>query len=175
VTLHEDSDGGFAWRGGDWLLAHWLGDHFGSGVFKRLEQSALTGIANIEAATSQSFPSLFANFGLAVYTDSLPGLPRTTTPDANRFITRNLRQLWARVFVTSGGNTNFPFAFPIRVSAITSDSTARSIVPGTASYYRLDTPASASTITIQFALPNGSPLSAVLRPQLAIFRLPAGQ
>ena len=175
VTLHEDSEGGFAWRGGDWLLARWLGDQFGNSVFKRLEQSALTGVANIEAATGQSFPLLFANFGLAVYTDSLPALPRATAPNANRFVTRNLRQLWARVFATSNGSTDFPFAFPIRVVAITSDSTARSIVPGTSSYYRIDTPAGASTVTIQFATPSGSPLSAALRPQLAIFRLPVGQ
>jgi hypothetical protein len=175
MTLHGDSDGGFAWRGGDWLLARWLADHFGSSVLKRLEQSAFTGVANIEAATSQSFPSLFASLGLAIYADSLPTLPRTTAPLENRFVTRNLRQLWARLFVTSNGDPSFPLAFPIRVVSITSDSTAHSIVPGTSSYYRLDTPAGASTVTIQFASPTGSALSAGLRPQLAIFRLPAGQ
>lgn len=175
VTLHEDSDGGFAWRGGDWLLARWLGDHFGNSVFRRLDESSQTGVANIEAATGQSFPSLFANFGTAIYTDSLPGLPRATAPGVNRFVTRNLRQLWARVFATSNGSSDFPFAFPIRVATISSDSTARSIVPGTSSYYRIDTPAGASTVTIQFSTPSGSPLSTALRPQLAIFRLPTGQ
>jgi hypothetical protein len=175
VTLHDDSDDGFAWRGGDWLLARWLGDQFGTGVFKRLEQSPLTGVANIEAATGQPFPSLFANFGLALYSDSLPNVPRTTAPAPNRFVTRNVRQLWARVFATSGGDSDFPFAFPIRVASITGDSTAHTMVPGTSAYYRIDTPTGASSVTIQFASPTGSALSAALRPQIAIFRLPAGQ
>jgi len=175
VTLHSDSDGGFSWRGGDWLLARWLGDQFGNNVFRRMDESSFTGVANIEATTGQSFPSLFANFGVALFADSLPNLPRTTSPPANRFVTRNVRQLWARVFVTSPGDPNIPFAFPIRVVAITSDSSAHNMVPGTSSYYRIDTPTAASTVTIQFATPTGSPLSASLRPQLSIFRLPAGQ
>jgi len=140
-----------------------------------MDESSFTGVANIEATTGQSFPSLFANFGVALFADSLPNLPRTTSPPANRFVTRNVRQLWARVFVTSPGDPNIPFAFPIRVVAITSDSSAHNMVPGTSSYYRIDTPTAASTVTIQFATPTGSPLSASLRPQLSIFRLPPGQ
>jgi hypothetical protein len=47
--------------------------------------------------------------------------------------------------------------------------------PGTGSYFRLDTPASAATVTIQFSGPGGTPVPASLKPQLSIFRLPAGQ
>ena len=43
-------------------------------LLQKLEQSTLTGVANIQAASGQSFPALFANFGLALFTDSLPGL-----------------------------------------------------------------------------------------------------
>ena len=35
-----------------------------------------TRITDIQQVTGQTFPALFANFGLALYTDSLPGLPR---------------------------------------------------------------------------------------------------
>ena len=120
VTLHSDSDGGFSWRGGDWLLMRWLGDQMPAGFYRKLDQNVTTGVANIESASGQSFPTLFANFGLALVTDSLPGLPRNTAPPANRFVTRNVRQLWARLFATSAG-PQIPLAFPIQMALISSD------------------------------------------------------
>ncbi len=174
VTLHSDSDDGFSWRGGDWLLMRWLGDQMGTSIFKKLDQSSQTGVANIEATTGQSFPTLFANFGLSLYTDSLPGLPRTTAPAANRFVTRNVKQLWDRLFVTSN-ETDIPVPDPLALFPITADTSIAILDPGTSSYFRLDTPATAATVSIQFSGPGGAPFPATLKPQLAIFRLPAGQ
>ena len=174
VTLHSDSDGGFAWRGGDWLLMRWLGDQMPAGFYRRLDENTATGVANIESASGQAFPALLANFGLALVTDSLPGLARTTAPGADRFVTRNIRQLWARLFATAAGPA-IPRAFPIQIASITADTTSRSMVPGTGSYFRLDTPAGAATVTIQFATPVGGALPASLIPQLAVFRLPPAQ
>jgi hypothetical protein len=174
VTLHDDSDDGISWRGGDWLLVRWLGDQMGAGLFKRLDQSSLTGVANIQNASGQSFPALFADFGLSLFTDSMPGLPRATAPAVDRFVTRNVRQLWARLFVTSN-QTDVPLAYPVQVFAITADTSTAVMDPGTNSYFRLDTPANAATVSIQFAGPGGVALPAAMRPQLAIFRLPAGQ
>jgi hypothetical protein len=174
VSLHSDSDGGFAWRGGDWLLMRWLGDQMPAGFFRKLEQNTLTGVANIESVSGQTFPTLLANFGVSLVTDSLPGLPRATAPAVNRFVTRNMRVLWARLFA-AGGPPSFPRAFPIQLLPITADSTARTLVPGTSFYFRLNTPAGTPTATIQFATPANSALPAALRPQLAIYRLPPGQ
>ena len=174
VTLHSDADDGFSWRGGDWLLMRWLGDQFGSGVFKTLDQSRLIGVPNIEAAAGRPFPQLFADFGLALVTDSLPGYPRTTAPTANRFVTRNVRQLWNRLFITSGGASDIPYSFPVQVFSIGTDTSASVMYPGTTSYYRLDTPSGAATVSLQFAGPGGIALPAAAKPQLMIFRLPAG-
>ena len=174
VTLHSDADNGFSWRGGDWALVRWLGDQMGTGVYRKLEDTYLTGVANIENATGQSFPSLFANFGLALYTDSLPGLPRSTAPAADRFVSRNLKQLWARLYATSA-SADIPTPTPELVTPITSDTTAQGMDPGAVAFYRLDTPATAATVTIQFAAPGAHPLLSALQPQLAIFRLPPGQ
>lgn len=175
VTLHSDSDDGFSWRGGDWLLVRWLGDQMGSSVFKKLDQSTSTGVANIASATGQPFPTLFANFGLALYTDSLPGLSRTTAPAVNRFVTRNVKQLWNRLFVTSGGAPDIPFPDPLFLFPITGDTSLALLVPGTSSYFRIDTPVSAATVSIQFSGAGGAPFPAALKPQLVIFRLPPGQ
>lgn len=175
LTLHSDSDDGMSWRGGDWLLVRWLGDQFGNGVYKRLDQNTLVGVPNIEAVVGQPFAGLFANFGLALYTDSLPGLPRTTAPAANRFVSRNLRQLWNRLYTTSAGASDIPLAEPVQLFPITSDTTTAIMDPGTMSFFRLDTPASATTVSIQFASPGGGQLPTVAHPQLVVFRLPSGQ
>ena len=175
VTLHSDADDGFSWRGGDWLLVRWLADHNGTGVLKKLDQSTLTGVANIEAATGQSFPALFANFGVALFADSLPGLSRSTAPSVDRFTTRNLRQLWNRLYVTSPGAPDIPYANPLIVTSITADTSLAVMDPGTMSFFRLDTPSGAATVSLQFSGAGGTALPAAARPQLAIFRLPAGQ
>ncbi len=175
VTLHSDSDDGFAWRGGDWALVHYIGDQFGHGVWRKLENGTATGVANIVAATGVAFPNMFSDFSLALYTDSLPGLPRTTAPAIDRFANRNLRQMWARLYQNYGPATDIPYAFPIQVFPISADTTSYIMIPGTTSYYRLDTPASAATVTIQFSGPGARPLLPSLNPQLAIFRLPSGQ
>jgi hypothetical protein len=175
LTLHYDSDNGFAWRGGDWLLMRWLGDQFGSGLYQKLERGPADGVADIEQATGQSFPSLFANFGLALYTDSLSGLPRNTAPAANRFVSRNVRQLWARLYATSGGSSQFPLANPVQLFPVTTDSATAVMYPGTMTFFRLDTPATAATTSIQFSAPGGAAFPSGLRAQMAIFRLPPGQ
>jgi hypothetical protein len=175
VTLHTDADNGFSWRGGDWLLLRWLGDQTNGAVYRKLEDTFATGVANIENAMGQPFPPLFADFGLALYTDSLPGLPRNSAPAADRFNTRNVSQLWARLFVTSGPSPSIPSARPVVLFPITSDTSSSIMSPGTTSYYRLDTPQDAATVTIQFSAPGAHALNAGLKPQLAIFRLPSGQ
>lgn len=174
VTLHSDADDGFSWRGGDWLLMRWLGDQFGSSIYKKMNQSTNIGIPNIEAAAGKAFPVLFSDFGLALVTDSLPGYPRTTAAPADRFVSRNLRQLWNRLYTTSGGETDIPYAYPVQVFSINADTTTSVMDPGTMSFFRLDTPTNSPTVSLQFAGPGGVPLPSAAKPQLMIFRLPAG-
>ena len=175
LTLHNDSDNGFSWRGGDWLMVRYLGDRFGTGIYRQLELGPADGVAAISAAAGVTFPSLFADFGTALYTDSFPGLPRATAPAVDRFVTRNVSQLWARLFATSGPSTTYPVVMPLQLFPITTDTTTYVMNPGAMSFWRLDTPVSDATVTIRFATPGGNALSAALRPQLAIFRLPPGQ
>jgi len=174
ITLGDDADQGFAWRGGAWLLVRWLGDQFGGGLYRQLERGPSNGISDIESATGQSFPSLFADFGLALYTDSLPGLPRTTAPAMDRFTSRNVSALWARLYTTTSSAT-IPVPRPVQLFAVTGDTASAVMVPGTVTYFRLDTPATANTVAIRFAGPGGAAFPAALKAQLAIFRLPPGQ
>jgi hypothetical protein len=175
VTLHTDADDGLAWRGSVWLLVRWLGDLKGEQIFKRLEETALTGTANIEAAAGQSFQQLFAEFGIALYADSIPGVARSAVPQANRFTTRNLRQMYAALFRAAGPSADVPRVFPIVPQTIPANQTVNGAMePGTVSYYRVDTPANATSVQLKFATPTGNALSSSLRPQIAILRLPPG-
>lgn len=174
LTLHNDSENGFSWRGGDWALVRYLSDRFGSNFLKQLELGPADGLQAISAAGGQPFPSLFADFSTALYTDSFPGLPRATAPAVDRFVTRNMRQLWARLFATSGP-PDYPLEMPLQLFAITTDTSTFIMNPGAISFWRLDTAASDSTVSIRFATPGGNPFSPSLHPQLAIFRLPPGQ
>jgi hypothetical protein len=175
ITLSTDDQGGFSWRGGAWLFARWLGDQVGSSVYRQLERGPANAITDVQQVTGQTFPALFANFGLSLYTDSLPGLPRSTAPAANRFVSRNMKQLWARAFATAGPSASFPYQNPVQLFPISTDTSTSVLLPGTMTFFRLDTPAGAATVTIRFAAPGGAAFSPVLHPQLAVFRLPAGQ
>ncbi|HEY3935204.1 MAG TPA: hypothetical protein VGL65_11385 [Gemmatimonadales bacterium] len=175
LTLHNDSENGFSWRGGDWALVRYLVDRFGTPVYRSLETGPSDGLAAIAAATGQGFRQSFGDFGMALYTDSFPGLPRTTAPPADRFVTRNLRQLWARLFATAGPSTSFPSVMPLALFAIHADTTTFVMEPGAMSFWRVDTSPSDTTVAIRFAGPGGNPLSSALAPQLSIFRLPPGQ
>ena len=171
VTLHSDGDGGIAWRGGDWLLMRWLGDVKGTAIYKALVQSSLTGTANIASAAGESFDGLFGDFSLALYTDSIPGTPKASMPVRNKFVVRNLRQMYQRLYDTSQPSRDVPRPFPIIVTPL-SGTVAASMVPGTMAFYRLDTTTGQSTATIRFQASPGTALPESLHPQLSIFRLP---
>ena len=175
ITLHEDSQNGFSWRGGAWLVARYLGDQYGNGVYRTLEQGQSSATGAIASAAGRSFQSIFADMGMALYADSFPGMVRTTAPSANRFLSRNMRQLWARLFATSGPAADVPAAMPIAPTVINTDTTALSLQAGSMSFWRLNTNATDSTVTVRFSTPAGAAFAGGLKAQVAIYRLPAGQ
>ena len=174
VTLHSDSDNGFAWRGSTWLLVHWLGDLKGKSIFTTLVRSRNTGIANIAASAGESFASLFGDFSLALWTDSLLGVPRESIPARDRFQSRNLRQIYQRLFDTSGGKiSSLPRPYPVAPAALsTSVPVLASMVPGTMAFYILDLTGSNSNLAIEFATPAGIPFATNLHAQVSVYRLP---
>jgi hypothetical protein len=173
VTLHSDADGGLAWRGGDWALVRWLGDQKGAGIFKKLVQTNQIGTANIANAAGESFDALFGDFSLALYTDSLPGIPKSSIPVRDRFAYRNLRRMYQRLYDTSQPSTDVPRPFPILPTSLTGKLNA-TMVPGTMAFYRLNTSAGQGDVTVQFSATAGTPIPASLHPQVSIFRLPPG-
>ncbi len=173
ITLHSDADDGLEWRGGDWLLLHWLGDQKGTPIYTALEQSNLTGIANIAASAGASFPSVFGNFSLSLWTDSIVGESRSAVPSQDRFATRNLRQIYQRLFDTSGGSPYYPRPYPVLPAVLPSSGllTGR-IVPGSMAYYILDTTGRSGVVTLEFAPTTGTSFLSTLNAQVSVYRLP---
>ncbi len=172
LTLHTDADCCLQWRGGDWLLLRYMGDQFDSTVYARLENGTVTGTANLATASGVVFPTIFANFGVALFADSLPGVPRGAIPPQYQFQSYNFRTVYHALFASADGEDNVTRPFPIETQALSAGSPPpRSMVPGTMTYYRLATPSGASTVTLHFAEPGGARLSPGLHPQVAVFRI----
>jgi len=161
LTLHTDADCCLEWRGGDWLMMRYIGDQKGVAIYHTMETSTNTGTANIAAASGESFPTIFGTFGVAAYTDSLPGHTRDSIPAQYKFTTWNFRTVYE-----NNVGPNYPIQ-PIALSPTAS--TAGKMVPGTSAYYTITTPSGASSVTIVFGTSNGA-FSSSLNPQVLVFR-----
>jgi hypothetical protein len=175
LTLHSDADCCLAWRAGDWLLLRYVGDQFDSTVFARLDESALTGTANLAQATGLPFPTLFGNFGLALYADSIPGVARAAIPPQYRFVSRNLRALYQDIFTMcsmQGGCSGINAPFPITVQTLdpAGGSVPGSMVPGTQAFYQITTPSGVPTVTVVFKPRSGGSFPSNIHPQVSVFR-----
>ena len=168
VTTFESS-GSFEERGAAFLFLRWLGDHK-PGVFRALVQTALSGTENVSNAAGEPFPALFADFGVALYTDSIPGLERSAVPPRYRFLSRNLRKIHER-FASLGSTV--PPPYPIQPRALPASAGEQgSMVQGTMDWYVLETPAGAPAVPLHLVRSDLRPLGAALVPQLGVFRLP---
>ncbi|WP_025411664.1 IPT/TIG domain-containing protein [Gemmatirosa kalamazoonensis] len=150
-------------RGAAWLFLKWLGAQKGDGVYARLVQTGLRSGQNVESAAGEPFASLFGDFALALYADSVPGLPRAAVSPRYRTGTRPLRELLARGFGLSG----YPLA--LRGQPLTGSLAFVNMVQGTATYFLLTVPAGG--VTVRLTGPNGGALSPTLSPQLGVLRI----
>jgi hypothetical protein len=159
-------------RGGIWLFLRWLGDQQDSLVYGRLDQTTNTGVPNIEAASGASFPTLFGEFALALYTDSLPGVPRASVPSQFRFTSRNLRALYGKQ--AERNPSQFPLAFPIAsLSLSVGTGLQESMYPGTMDFFILNAPSSGNNVVLSFKPTSGSSFSASLGAQVSVFHCPS--
>ena len=170
LTLFE-STGTLEERGAAWLFLRWLADQKDSTIFRRLVQTNLTGIANIENVAAESFPVLFGDWAIALWTDSIPGHPRTSVPARNRYMSRNLRQIYARLNAVAP--QVFPRVYPLVLRPLgVGASIESSMYPGTMEYFETTSPVADPSIGFRFSRPEGQVFTASLRAQLGLFRLP---
>jgi len=167
-TLHD--------AGGEWLFLRWLGDQKDSTVYTRIVESGLTGLPNLEAAAGESFPTLFGDFSLALYTDSLVGVSRDQIPPRYRFTSRNLRVLYRWLFDHVGNRQSVPSPFPITLKPLTlSGAVTGAMLSGTMDYYQLTVPTAGSAASLHFSQPGGTPFGSALNAQVSIFHCPSAE
>jgi hypothetical protein len=162
VTVFTDF-GTIAERGAAWLFLRWLGAQKGEGVYSQLVQTSRTSRQNVEAAAGETFAGLFGDFTIALFADSIPGVPRASVAPRYRFGDRNLRAMLA-----DGGE---PFALTVQ-SATSPFSTTGSVVMGGAAYHRVSMPAAAGGL-VRFApsAAAGATFPATQQAQLGVFRI----
>src|SRR5262249_46001497 len=115
-------------RAAAWLFLRWLADGKGDDVLRRLVQTTAGGGPDVEAPAGEPFASLFGDFSLALWADSIPGAARTATPARDRFASRNLRALFWSLFASSSGLFH---PYPIVLDTLHSgESAARSMRSG---------------------------------------------
>jgi hypothetical protein len=166
VTANSGS-GSLEEHGAAWLFFRWLADQKGADIGRRLTQTSRTGLANLEGVAGEPLTALFGDFSLALFADSLPGLPRSVVPPRLRFTSRNLRQLMARDATING----FPSPFPLTTYLLSPGGSLRSsMLPGTMMHAIL--PATSAPATLSFTAQSLTPLAAALGGQVGILRLP---
>lgn len=177
TTTLENSASTLADAGGEWLFLRWLGDQQDSTIYTRIVQSGLIGMPNLQTQAGESFPTMFGEFALAVFTDSLPGYPRNTAPATDRFVSRNLRQLFAALYrAVNGPTSQVPSPFPISLTTLSLPGTGTGTLrPGSMMFFRLQMPSSGPAQVMHFTQPNGTAITASLNPQVSVFRCPSAQ
>jgi hypothetical protein len=166
------SSGSLEERGGAWLFLRWLADQKDSLILGKIDQTSLTGVDNIATQAGEPFEALFGDFTAAVFGDSLPGFPRNTVVARDRFVSRNLRQIYNRLFTTSGGS--LPTAFPVvaRTMPVGGKATSTMLI-GTMEYWKLTMPSSGGSMQLHFAKQGGGTFPSSYTAQLSILRCPS--
>jgi len=152
-------------RGAAWLFLRWLGDQKGEGIYRQLVETSKRGTDNVSTAASEPFAALFGDFGIATYTDSIDGVPRSAVPTRYRFTSRNTRQIFGRLFPTRPN----PIA---TIQLGCSGAATQAMLQGTSSYFLTGGASGCDATKLDLTASEGSALPASLMPQLAIFRLP---
>jgi hypothetical protein len=176
--------GSIAARGAYWLFVRYLVDQFatdtsfaGASAFTRkLEQTTLTGVANVSAATGVAFPTLVERWGLTNYVADLPGF---STPSELRYVKWHFRSDFPLLRATCPNprtgtppNPNIPAAFTLVPPVINGSAQVMDTLrAGSGSYYRLQQAAGAPGFTLLFSNSAGGALRTTLVPRLSVIRL----
>jgi len=160
---------GLEQRGAQWLFLRYLVDQYGAATTRRLEQTALTGDANVVvAAGNTSFARLLGCWALALYVSDLPSF----TPEAElAYAHWHFRATFDSLHLHDAAM--FKRDFPLEPAGANNGSFVLSgtISSGSASYLDLVLSAGEPSFAVTFTEPGGLALSGRGNPQLAIVRL----
>ncbi len=95
-------------RGAAWLFLRWIVDQFGDEVIRRLSETNLTGVANVERATGEPIERLLAQWFLANWVSDLPSFSPQPRLKYRKW---SFRSVYRSLHTQSP--SNFPRPFPL--------------------------------------------------------------
>ncbi|MBI1810044.1 MAG: hypothetical protein HYR75_09125, partial [Gemmatimonadetes bacterium] len=156
-------------RGATWLFLRWLRQQKGDGVLARLVQTSLTGLANVETQSGERFGSLFGDWSIALYADSLVGVPRSAVPPRFHYGDIALRRELDRIALIDGFTV--PFPLPL-YNLQPGGSLSAAMPPGTFSHALSRARVGGGLLSMQFSRGDLTPFGGKEGAQVSIFRLP---
>ncbi len=177
MIMPGSSSGALKERGAVYLFIRWLADQFGTdslgtNTTRALVQTSQVGAANVTAATGQDFPTLVAEWQLAVYIDDLAGF----TPASARltYLSYGYRAIFQNNCCTAGAP--FDRAFPMEPVQITTASfpyiRTGTLRGGSGRHFQLTLSAGSGGADLLVSRSaNGPQVDAALQARLAIVRL----
>jgi hypothetical protein len=175
LVAGTNSTGTLEERGAGWFFLRWVLDQFAAqkplatDLTRKLEQTNLVGVANIEAQTGGDFSRMVPEWLLSIYLDDLPGF----TPASPRLQLDSwgLRSVWTN---PQNQAPDGPFeGFPL-VPDSTSDTYSHSgtLRAGSGTHLRLIQPPNGDPIDVQLVKnTSGTPIDAAVVARLGIARV----
>src|SRR5438309_4361855 len=183
--LATEGIGTLAERGAMWLFVRYLVDQYaadqsltaGDVVTRQLDQTTLTGAANVEHVTGRPVAETVAHWALANYvSDTL--LPGFTPPPELQYKVRKFRMDYPTLSARCPAPNNIPSSFPLDVtpqplhvgpgSGVNVSDTLRA---GSGLYFRAQQSAGATGFTLLFSDGQGFALPDALVPRLNVIRI----
>jgi hypothetical protein len=174
-VLYSQGGGTLAERGSSWLFLRWLVDQFGPNITRRLEETPLIGVDNVNAATGEPISRLLSQWFFANWVSDLPGF---SAPSRLKYTTWQFRTTYASLNQQSPSRFDRPYPLVPQVfntgtfNAVgTCQGTSTCLKAGSGDYYRVVQLPSAQGFNVQLTNSTGGPIATSAVSRLNVIRI----
>jgi len=167
LLIPEDT-GSLAEVGASWMFTRYIIDQFGDSLAGRLVRTSLTGAANVQAQTGQSFATTVSRWALANWVSDLPGF---SAPSELQYTTWHFRTTFGKLH--SQDPTDFPLAYPLvpPLAAGNAVNVSGKLWSGSGVYVRAVQPPNGAAFTLHLSGSSGVAVSPAVIPRLVVLRI----
>src|SRR3989442_2985336 len=167
LLIPEDT-GSLAEVGASWLFTRYIIDQFGDSLAGRLVRTSLTGAANVQAQTGQSFATTVSRWALANWVSDLPAF---SAPTELQYKSWHFRTTFSSLH--SQDSTDFRLAYPLvpPLSGGNAVNISGTLRTGSGEYVRAVQQAGAAAFTLHFSANGTTAVSPSVVPRLNIVRI----
>jgi hypothetical protein len=168
-TLAIEGSGTLAERGSGWAFLRWMVDRHGANVTRRLSETQLRGVENVEAATGVPIERLLSQWFLANWVSDLPNF---TPPPVLTYESWNFRTTYASLHDQAPDTFDRPYPLvPTEVSGLTSFDHTGTLRAGSGEYFLIQQAPNGPGVSLQFTEPDGDPLTTGTGAALNVIRI----